>query len=102
MAELFIFHHIQIQIIYALPEQCIRIDINVPDSSTVQTALEYSNFFLQHPELSLETVSVGIFGTLVSLSHILHDQDRVEIYRPLTMDPKTRRRLRHEAKGSRK
>ncbi|MES2207169.1 MAG: RnfH family protein [Pseudomonadota bacterium] len=100
MAEPFNFHLIQIEIVYALPERCTRIVINVPDGSTVQIALERSNFFSQYPELSLETIAVGIFGHPVALSYNLHDQDRIEIYRPLTMDPKTRRRLRHEAKGS--
>ncbi len=98
MAESFTLH-IQIEIIYALPEYCTRLYTEVPVNSTIKTALENSAFFLQHPELSLETIAVGIFGSPVALSHIVHDQDRIEIYRPLVMDPKTRRRLRHEAKG---
>lgn len=42
---------------------------------------------------------VGIFGRIVSLDTLLNDGDRVEIYRPLVVDPKTRRRHRADRKG---
>lgn len=41
---------------------------------------------------------VGVFGHRVALDRVLHDGDRVEIYRPLVIDPKDARRRR--ARGS--
>jgi hypothetical protein len=38
---------------------------------------------------------VGVWGQLRTLDHVLRDRDRVEIYRPLQIDPKDARRLRH-------
>ena len=38
--------------------------------------------------------AVGIFGKRVGLDHALVEGDRVEIYRPLAIDPKEARRRR--------
>jgi putative ubiquitin-RnfH superfamily antitoxin RatB of RatAB toxin-antitoxin module len=40
----------------------------------------------------------GIFGKPVATSAMLRDGDRVEIYRPLKIDPKEARRRRAEKK----
>lgn len=44
--------------------------------------------------------AVGIFGKLRSMEHVLQAGDRIEIYKPLHMDPKEARRIR--AKQSKK
>jgi putative ubiquitin-RnfH superfamily antitoxin RatB of RatAB toxin-antitoxin module len=44
------------------------------------------------PEVDFESHKVGISGKLASLETVLADSDRVEIYRPLTVDPKTVKR----------
>jgi uncharacterized protein len=38
--------------------------------------------------------AVGIWGRICERSTLLRDHDRVEVYRPLLLDPKTARRLR--------
>ena len=42
----------------------------------------------------MEIKAVGIFSRKVPLDHVLRDGDRIEIYRPLTADPKEMRRQR--------
>jgi uncharacterized protein len=37
-----------------------------------------------------------VWGRVTPLDHVLRDGDRVEIYRPLTVDPKEARRLRYK------
>ena len=38
----------------------------------------------------------GVWGRVQPLDHVLRDGDRVELYRPLTVDPKEARRLRYK------
>jgi putative ubiquitin-RnfH superfamily antitoxin RatB of RatAB toxin-antitoxin module len=46
-------------------------------------------------------MSLGIWGRKVALTHPLRDQDRLEIYRPLRVDPKVARRERFVRQGAR-
>jgi len=71
--------------------------INVAGDSSVQNAIEQSGLLEQHANLSLENNKVGIFGTIVSLETLLQENDRVEVYQPLKMDPMEARRLRSES-----
>ncbi|MEY3182989.1 MAG: hypothetical protein RLZ35_974 [Pseudomonadota bacterium] len=62
---------------------------------TVADALQASGVLLEFPEINLtDSHKVGIFGKLVSMHTLLQDKDRLEIYRPLTQDPKILRRKR--------
>ena len=45
--------------------------------------------------------TVGIWGKKTTPSHVLHDLDRIEIYRPLKVDPKVARRERFQKQGAR-
>ena len=51
--------------------------------------------------LRLATLAVGIWGKVTDLGQALRDGDRVEVYRPLTVDPKEARRLRYRKRGQR-
>jgi len=42
----------------------------------------------------LESNNVGVFGQIVKLNQTLHDNDRIEIYKPLQVDPMEARRHR--------
>lgn len=44
---------------------------------------------------------VGIWGRRAALTHVLRDGDRVEVARPLRVDPKVARRERFRKQGSR-
>jgi putative ubiquitin-RnfH superfamily antitoxin RatB of RatAB toxin-antitoxin module len=46
------------------------------------------------PEVAFDPSRLGIFSRRVTADDLLHDGDRVEIYRPLTLDPKDARRRR--------
>jgi putative ubiquitin-RnfH superfamily antitoxin RatB of RatAB toxin-antitoxin module len=46
--------------------------------------------------------AVGIWGKKAAMSRLLQDRDRVEIYRPLVVDPKTARRERFNQQGAAK
>lgn len=64
--------------------------LELPAGATVRDALTASG---------MAADAVGIFGKRVQVNTRLADGDRVEIYRPLALDPKERRRQRARKRG---
>ncbi len=91
---------IRVEVAYAEPGQQALIAIQVPPGTTVAEAIERSGIREQFPALEIDPQGVGIFSRKVSLDQVLHTGDRVEIYRPLLIDPKEARRKRAGAQGS--
>lgn len=79
----------KIGIAYALPHRQAWLNVEVPDGATVRDAIERSGILVQFPEIDLGQQKVGIYGKVSKLDAVLNDGDRVEIYRPITCDPKT-------------
>lgn len=71
--------------------------LSVSSGCTVLQALQYAEML---DTALAEGNSVGIWGKKINPSHILEDQDRIEIYRPLTVDPKVARRARFQKQGA--
>ncbi len=87
---------INIEVVYALPNEQILLKKSVPAGTTVAGAIQASGVFDKHPEIDLAANKLGIFGKLTKPDAVLRDKDRVEIYRPLIADPKEVRRKRAE------
>jgi uncharacterized protein len=83
-----------IEVAYATPDQQVIVALNVPEGTTVETAINTSDLLTQFLEIDLSATAVGIFGKLCELNQPLRAGDRVEIYRPLHNDPKEARRQR--------
>jgi putative ubiquitin-RnfH superfamily antitoxin RatB of RatAB toxin-antitoxin module len=83
-----------VEICYALPERQMLLTISVAPGTTVREAIEQSHIVEQCPEIDLSTQTVGIFGKIQPLDTRVSAGDRVEIYRPLTVDPKLARQRR--------
>lgn len=88
----FMVDELRVEICYAEPDEQVLLSLKVPIGSTAFQAIELSNILVRFPEIDLSKNPVGIFSRKVSLSQILRDGDRVEIYRPLLIDPKEIRR----------
>ncbi|EKD74836.1 MAG: hypothetical protein ACD_44C00319G0001 [uncultured bacterium] len=86
---------IQIEIVYALADKQTLLTLEVSPTSTAKQALEDSGILKIHPEICLDKSPIGIFGKKIKLSDLLKPGDRLEIYRPLQIDPKKARKLRH-------
>jgi putative ubiquitin-RnfH superfamily antitoxin RatB of RatAB toxin-antitoxin module len=71
---------------------------SVRKHSTVRDAITRSGVLSDFPEIDLDSAAVGIFGERANLDDALEENDRVEIYRPLTVDPKEARRRRARKK----
>jgi len=80
------------------PEAWQRLSLQLPAGSTIAEALRASGCF---DEAGLRSLKTGIWGKLRPLDTPLREADRVEVYRPLTVDPKEARRQRYQATGKR-
>ncbi|MEI7465938.1 MAG: RnfH family protein [Burkholderiales bacterium] len=72
--------------------QLQQVDLQLPPGALVRDALLCSGLC---PQTDGVAFKVGVWGQLRPLDHVLRDRDRVEVYRPLQIDPKEARRLRH-------
>jgi hypothetical protein len=72
----------------------LELEVEIASPATVADALRASGLLERYPELSVGAGNVGIWGRACSIETALADGDRVELYRPLTMDPNEARRLR--------
>jgi putative ubiquitin-RnfH superfamily antitoxin RatB of RatAB toxin-antitoxin module len=88
----------KITIVYALPTKQTVLTTEVPDGATVQQALDKSGILARCPDIDLENQKVGIWGKVAALDAVLEDGARVEIYRAITVDPKTVKRRPPPAK----
>lgn len=79
----------QVSIAYAEPGQPFWQFVEVADGSTAQQAIERSGLLTRYPHLNLKKNRIGIFGKIAKLTAPLEAGDRVEIYRPIIVDPKT-------------
>ena len=84
----------KVEVIYALPEAVDAVSVTLSIGATLREAGVASGVLERHPEISLEKQAYGIFGKRAALEARLAPGDRVEIYRPLAVDPKEARRRR--------
>ena len=82
------------------PRRVTEVALRLTPPCTVQQALQASGLTQTHPELDLAACLVGVWGRKAALGQTLRDQDRVEIYRALTVDPKVARRARFVKQGA--
>ena len=79
----------RVELVYALPERVEHRTLELPAGATERDALAAAGF--------TDVQAVGVFGKRVALGQALREGDRVEIYRPLAVDPKEARRRRARA-----
>ena len=78
-----------------------EVTLRLAPGATVADALRDSGLQVRHPGLALDTLPVGIWGSFCERGDALRDRDRVELYRPLRVDPKEARRQRQRAQAKR-
>ena len=78
-----------------------EIPLRLPLGATVAQALEHSGLQKLFPALDWPAATVGIWGRKAAMDQPLRENDRVEVYRPLRVDPKVARRERFAKQGAR-
>ena len=84
---------VKIELIYALSEQQWQYTLDLGPDITVEQAIQLSGVLQDCPELQPGSLIVGIWGKRVPLSQVLQEYDRIELYRPLLIEPKQARHL---------
>jgi putative ubiquitin-RnfH superfamily antitoxin RatB of RatAB toxin-antitoxin module len=85
---------IRVEVAYGTAERQVLLEVEVPVGTTVLDAIERSGILDQFPDFDIDTARLGIFSESVDPEATLSEHDRVEIYRPLLIDPKEARRRR--------
>ena len=71
-----------------------EVEVELAAPATVADALRASGVLERCPELARGAPSVGIWGRVVAPEAPVREGDRIELYRPLAIDPQEARRLR--------
>lgn len=84
-----------VEVVYcAKPGSVDSVPLRCEPGTTLGQAVQRSGLLQRHPELQAE-LRAGIWGKAQPPETALRERDRVELYRPLTVDPKEARRLRY-------
>ena len=83
------------------PRQVKEWQLDLPEGATVGEALAASGLPEACPDWAQQALSLAVWGRAQTVEHLLRDQDRVEVLRPLRVDPKVARRERFTQQGSR-
>lgn len=92
---------IEVEVAYARPDKQEIVPVRVPEGTTALEAARLSGIVDMFPEIELNDTDMGIFGKVIKdpAAHELREGDRVELYRPLKIDPKQARLNRAKKKG---
>lgn len=95
--------HIHVTVVYSpKAREVAERKLRFAKGSTVADALAASGLFAESAGDQAPFAGQGIWGKKVATTHVLHDMDRVELYRSLTVDPKVARRERFVRQGAKK
>lgn len=90
-----VMHKINVSLVYALADRQHLFETSLARGSSAADLVEKSLFLTQVNELqgqAIEALSLGVHAQRIEADYLLEEGDRVEIYRPLSADPKEVRR----------
>lgn len=95
---------LEINVVFSpAPRQVIEQPLYLKVGSTIKDAvakLAGLQGFEVLANLTPDALIVGVWGQTLAIGHVLTHGDRLEIYRPLRVDPKVARRLRFKGQGA--
>jgi len=87
---------LHIEVVYCpRPGEVDAVTLTLPAGACLADALQASGLVQRHG-LATEGLHAGVWSRVRPPDTVLRDGDRVEVYRPLTVDPKEARRLRYK------
>jgi putative ubiquitin-RnfH superfamily antitoxin RatB of RatAB toxin-antitoxin module len=103
MAPVDLDHRLSVSVAYSpRAGEVDEVSLRLAPGATVADALRESGLQARHPALAIDSLPVGIWGAFCDRGDRLRDRDRVELYRPLRVDPKDARRQRYRAQAKAK
>ncbi|HVJ63337.1 MAG TPA: RnfH family protein [Tahibacter sp.] len=94
MVELRAPGRIRVEVAYVEPGRQFLRGVDLDAGATIADAIAASGVAAAFPHRDIAHSKVGVFSRPATLESVLRDGDRVEIYRPLLIDPKEARRQR--------
>ncbi len=89
-----------VEVVFAQAGRQELVTLTVPSDCSAGEAIDRSGIARLFPEQDLSSATIGVWGQLTDRDQVLQDGDRIEIYRPLRIDPRAaRRRLAAEGKS---
>ena len=85
---------LSVEVVLATAERQVLLTVNVEEGASVADVVASSGIQSQFPVLAVADMAVGIWGKPVSRDSTVNAGDRVELYRPLEIDPREARRQR--------
>ncbi len=85
---------LDIEVVYALPDEQRVFALQVSEQTTVEEAIEQSGVLQAYSDIELGQQAIGIFSKQTKLDATLRQHDRIEIYRPLLGEPREIRKQR--------
>ena len=80
--------------------ECAERVLQLPHASRLVDAVRESGLLAGMPDDEVDALETGVWGRKQAADHLLRDGDRVELYRPLKVDPKVARRERFSRQGA--
>lgn len=87
---------LHVQVCYGCASHQFLCTLKVPNGTTIKEAIALSGLMEKVSSINLDIVKVGIYSKIKALDTVLRENDRVEVYRPLKVDPMVARRRRAE------
>jgi len=82
----------EVEVVFALPDRQSLRSVLASSGHTVADVVAMSGLYEEFPEFEFERLALGIWGREVEQHQAIKEGDRIEIYRPLEMDPREARR----------
>ncbi len=83
------------------PRQVIELTLALPPRARLADAIAHCQGLPAFANVPLAAMAIGIWGRKAPAHKLLHEGDRIELYRPLQVDPKLARRERFARQGAR-
>ena len=92
---------LRLTVVYSpAPRQVTECTVELPFGCTANQSLPWLAKALGLPLKRLQQLDFGVWAKRVAANYVLQTTDRIEIYRPLTVDPKVARRERFVRQGA--
>ncbi len=85
---------IRVEVVWALPERAVVRVVELAPGTSVGEAIDASGIAGELGGMDIATMPIGCYGRIVDRHAAVADGDRLELYRPLRVDPKQARRER--------
>jgi putative ubiquitin-RnfH superfamily antitoxin RatB of RatAB toxin-antitoxin module len=88
-------------VVYCTRDRQWVVSVEVAAGSTLRDAVRASGLPRLAPEIDPDALDLGVFNSPRMPDEPVREGDRIEIYRPLAVDPKEARRIRAEIRRRR-